>query len=113
VGGNTLLVWVHRDTVGPFMNALHFFFGLGAFLSPLIIAQVLLRGGDLARAYWTLAILLLPAAIWLPRYSSPTAPAASAGPIPHRCATVVQARLTVRRTPLRWPLANSLRPPRT
>jgi FHS family Na+ dependent glucose MFS transporter 1 len=78
VGGNTLVVWVHRDAVGPFMNALHFFFGLGAFLSPLIIAQVVLRGGDLAGAYWTLAILLLPAAIWLPRFSSPTAPAASA-----------------------------------
>jgi FHS family Na+ dependent glucose MFS transporter 1 len=78
VGGNTLVVWVYRDAVGPFMNALHFFFGLGAFLSPLIIAQVVLRGGDLAGAYWTLAILLLPAAIWLPRFSSPTAPAASA-----------------------------------
>jgi fucose permease len=74
VGGNTLLVWVHRDAVGPFMNALHFFFGLGAFLSPLIIAQVLIRGGDLVRAYWTLAVLLLPAAFWLPRFSSPTAP---------------------------------------
>jgi len=25
VGGNTLLVWVHRHDVGPFMNGLHFF----------------------------------------------------------------------------------------
>ena len=74
VGGNTLLVWVHRDRVGPFMNALHFFFGLGAFLSPLIIAHVLLRGGDMVRAYWTLALLLLPAAFWLLRLSSPIAP---------------------------------------
>jgi fucose permease len=78
VGGNTLLVWVHRDRVGPFMNALHFFFGLGAFLSPLIIAQVLLRGGNLVRAYWTLAFLLLPAVFWLPRFSSPVAPETSA-----------------------------------
>ena len=31
VGGNTLLVWVQRDKVGPFMNALHFFWGIGAF----------------------------------------------------------------------------------
>ena len=77
VGGNTLLVWVHRDKVGPFMNALHFFFGLGAFLSPLIIAQVLLRGGDLVRAYWTLALLVLPAVFWLPRLSSPVAPETS------------------------------------
>jgi hypothetical protein len=25
VGGNTLLVWVHQEKVGPFMNGLHFF----------------------------------------------------------------------------------------
>ncbi|RPI11594.1 MAG: MFS transporter [Zetaproteobacteria bacterium] len=84
VGGNTLLVWVHRDRVGPFMNALHFCFGLGAFLSPLIIAQVLLRGGDLVRAYWTLALLLLPAVFWLPRLSSPRAPDISTGGVASR-----------------------------
>ena len=38
VGGNTLLVWVYRDNVGPRMNALHFFFGLGALISPLVVA---------------------------------------------------------------------------
>jgi FHS family Na+ dependent glucose MFS transporter 1 len=39
VGGNTLLVWVHRHLVGPYMNGLHFFFGLGALLSSIIIRQ--------------------------------------------------------------------------
>lgn len=78
VGGNTLLVWMHRDRVGPFMNALHFFFGVGAFLSPLIIAQVLLHGGDLVGAYWTLALLVLPAVPWLLRLSSPTVSATPA-----------------------------------
>ena len=77
VGGNALLVWVHREQVGPFMNGLHFFFGLGAFLSPLIIAQTMLRGGDIVRAYWTLALLLLPGAFWLLRLPSPAAPAVS------------------------------------
>ena len=43
VGGNTLLIWVHRHKVGPFMNGLHFFFGAGAFLSPIIIAQTAVR----------------------------------------------------------------------
>lgn len=71
VGGNTLVVWVHGDKVGPFMNALHFFFGLGAFLSPLIIAQVMLRGGGLIHAYWTVAALLLPGALWLRCLPSP------------------------------------------
>ena len=79
VGGNTLLVWVHREKVGPFMNGLHFCFGLGAFLSPLIIAYAMLRGGDIFRAYWTLAVLLLPGAVWLLRVSSPAAPVVSPG----------------------------------
>ena len=74
VGGNTLLVWVHREKVAPFMNGLHFFFGVGAFLSPLIIAQVMLRGGGILQAYWVLAILLLPGTLWLLRLSSPVIP---------------------------------------
>jgi len=83
VGGNTLLVWVHRHEVGPFMNGLHFFFGVGSFLSPIVIAQAVLIGGDIAAdcsnllAYWALAVLILPAAVWLLRQPSPTAPAAS------------------------------------
>jgi fucose permease len=72
VGGNTLLVWVHRDKVGPFMNGLHFFFGVGAFLAPVIIAQVIARssGANLA-AYWVLALLVLPVGLGLLRIASP------------------------------------------
>jgi MFS transporter, FHS family, Na+ dependent glucose transporter 1 len=72
VGGNTLLVWVHREKVGPFMNGLHFFFGAGAFLSPVIIALAMGNGGGILRAYWVLAVLLLPGALWLLRLSSPS-----------------------------------------
>lgn len=71
VGGNTLLVWVHRHRVGPFMNGLHFFFGVGAFLSPIIIAQAVLMSGDITWAYWILALLIAPVAIWLLRMPSP------------------------------------------
>jgi FHS family Na+ dependent glucose MFS transporter 1 len=78
VGGNTLLVWVHQDKVSPFMSGLHFCFGVGAFLSPLIIAAVTPQDGDISRAYWTLAFLQFPAALWLLRLSSPTAPAVPA-----------------------------------
>jgi fucose permease len=77
VGGNTLLVWTHRDRVGPFMNGLHFCFGAGAFLSPILIAQAVLMSGDIAWAYWVLALLMLPTAVWLLRLSSPTAQATS------------------------------------
>ena len=31
-GANALLVWTHRDKRSMYMNALRFFFGLGAFL---------------------------------------------------------------------------------
>lgn len=72
VGGNTMLVWVHGRKVGPFMNGLHFFFGLGAFLSPIIIAQAVLASGDIAWAYWILALLMLPAALWILRLPSPS-----------------------------------------
>ncbi|MEM7344849.1 MAG: MFS transporter [Chloroflexota bacterium] len=74
VGGNTLLMWVHRHDVGPYMNALHFFFGVGAFLSPIIIAQAVLRGGSLIWAYWILALLIAPVAILLLRLPSPSPP---------------------------------------
>jgi len=72
VGGNTLLVWLHGRRVGPYMNGLHFFFGAGAFLSPIIVAQAVLFSGDITWAYWILAALMIPAAIWLARLPSPT-----------------------------------------
>jgi MFS transporter, FHS family, Na+ dependent glucose transporter 1 len=51
-GANTLLVWTHGDKAGPFMNALHFFFGLGAFLSPFIVAQLIAIPFGYRWAYW-------------------------------------------------------------
>ncbi len=55
-GANTLLTWTHGEKVGPFMNALHFFFGLGAFLSPFLVAQVVGIAGGYRWAYWALAV---------------------------------------------------------
>lgn len=67
VGGNTLIVWVHRARVAPYMNGLHLFFAVGAFLSPLLIAQMILLTGNFGWGYWMLALLLLPVAlIFLP-----------------------------------------------
>ena len=72
VGGNSLLSWLHGDQTGPFMNGLHFFFGVGAFLSPIVVAQVVLSTGEIVWAYWFLAMIALPAALWLTRLPSPS-----------------------------------------
>lgn len=74
VGGNTLLVWVHGHKVGPFMNALHFFFGLGAFIAPLIVAQAIALSGGFAASYWLIALLVLPLAFVVLRLPSPPHP---------------------------------------
>ena len=76
VGGNTLLVWVHRRQVGPYMNALHFFFGVGAFLSPVIIAQAISVSSDITWAYWLLALLIAPVAVYVGLLPSPRSEAA-------------------------------------
>jgi len=71
VGVNTLLMWLHRDNLGPFMNGLHFFFGVGAFVSPIIVAGAVAATGDITWANWTLALLIVPMIVWLARLPSP------------------------------------------
>jgi len=71
VGGNTLLVRVHGEKVAPFMSGLHFFFGLGAFLSPVIVAQMIGLGRGITPAYWILAALIFLPVLWLFRLPSP------------------------------------------
>jgi FHS family Na+ dependent glucose MFS transporter 1 len=65
VGGNILLLWTHGENAGPFMNGLHFFFGVGSFTAPLLLAKVLLSTGNILWLYWTIAIACLPISIWL------------------------------------------------
>ncbi len=77
VGCNTLLQWVHGAAVGPYMNGLHFSYGLGSFLAPLLLAQVLPRTHDVFWVFWTISILLAPLVIWLWFLPSPAIPASS------------------------------------
>jgi FHS family Na+ dependent glucose MFS transporter 1 len=71
VGCNTLLLWVHNDTVGPFMNGLHAFFGVGSFIAPLIVAQVIAVTDDINWVYWFFAIASFPIALWIWNLPSP------------------------------------------
>jgi FHS family Na+ dependent glucose MFS transporter 1 len=63
VGGNILLVWNHPENLGPYMNGLHFCFGVGAFLSPIVVAQMMQITGTMTWAYGALALLITPAAL--------------------------------------------------
>ena len=75
VGANTLLGWVHGMRVGPFMNAMHSLFGVGALFAPLIVAQTVSFRLPATHSYLLLALLLMPVSLvflWLPS-SIPTA----------------------------------------
>lgn len=75
IGANVNLLWVFQARVGPYMNALHFFFGTGAFLSPIILHNVMQwSGGRLTWPFWSLAILSLPGIIGFLLLSSPKNP---------------------------------------
>jgi FHS family Na+ dependent glucose MFS transporter 1 len=85
VSANALLVWLHHRNVTPYLNGLHFFFGLGALISPFIVGQVIIATNDIDWAYWILAAAILPAGMWLlplpspqPRASQSTTPTARA-----------------------------------
>ena len=64
-GANTLLMWTHEKKAGPYINGLHFAFGLGAFLAPTVFAQVLNFGFTYEYSYWALAGLALPISLFL------------------------------------------------
>jgi MFS transporter, FHS family, Na+ dependent glucose transporter 1 len=71
VGGNALLVWVHGKGVGPFMNGLHLMFGVGSFLSPLLVTASRSLLGDIHLAYWFVAAVAVPVALFNFRLPSP------------------------------------------
>ena len=57
VGCNTLLIWLHREQVGPWLNGMHFVNGIGSFVAPLILTQLLVKTGRINSAFYLLAIL--------------------------------------------------------
>ena len=71
VGGNILLVWTRPPKIGSLMNTLHLFFGLGALISPLILAQVIRRTAGIRWGYWLIAGLIVPIALFLLPQESP------------------------------------------
>ncbi len=74
VSANLLIVWAHQERANPYMNAMHFFFGVGALLAPVLLARAILVHANVNWAFWILAIYPLPWAIWLLRLPAPSSP---------------------------------------
>jgi FHS family Na+ dependent glucose MFS transporter 1 len=75
VGCNSLLLWVHGKDSRSYINGLHFFFGVGSTIAPLILAWVITLTDGIQWAYWMIALLCFPLAVWL--WFLPDAPSQS------------------------------------
>ena len=82
VGAITLMAWVHGNRVVPFMNAMHSFFGVGALVAPIIVAQTALLTYPTTTGYFVIAALLLPVAAHIFRLPSPAVATTTKSEIP-------------------------------
>jgi fucose permease len=71
VGGNTLIVMVHGARVGPFLSLIHFAYGLGGLLAPLVAKPFATRADAVRQTYLALAALIVPAGLLLLSAASP------------------------------------------
>jgi len=60
IGCNTLLVWQRPEKAGPYLNGLHFCFGIGACIAPLLAGHSLAKTGTIGWAYWAMAMAMAP-----------------------------------------------------
>ncbi len=74
VGCNIMLLWTHGEKAGPFLNGLHFFFGIGSFIAPLLLAKILLATGSILWLFWSFAIVCVPIALLLWLLPEPATP---------------------------------------
>jgi fucose permease len=85
VGSNTLIAWVYGRRLGPYLSGMHFSFGVGAFVGPMLVGWSLAAQGRSAWAFWAIAVLLLPLALSLHLVPSPAhaapGPAVEAAPL--------------------------------
>jgi MFS transporter, FHS family, Na+ dependent glucose transporter 1 len=87
VGGNTLIVLVHGTRVGPFLSLIHFAYGLGGLLAPLVAKPFAAQTDAVKLTYLALAALIAPAGLLLFGAASPALRTHSEG-------HVAQAKLT-------------------
>ena len=71
VGGNTMILWLYREKVAPYLNALHCTFGVGASSAPLAVALSLSVTGHFSWAYFGIALFTIPVALLVLSRKSP------------------------------------------
>ena len=79
VGANLLIFWKFKKNVAPYLNILHFCFGVGSLISPLIIANLINLNNSVKIIYWTIPMLFLPSIIGLLLLPSPKIQNANSG----------------------------------
>ncbi len=62
-GGNIIITRLHGKRSASFLSGLHFSFGIGAFLIPLVISQIRLHTGTAVYTYWFIAASALLVAL--------------------------------------------------
>ncbi len=80
LGGNILILRAIKGKVGPYMNGLHFSFGVGAFAAPLFVAASLYLTQSTIYVFWVIAALGLPVALLLYVTPSPPQPTVTSDP---------------------------------
>ncbi|TFH86916.1 MFS transporter [Billgrantia azerbaijanica] len=68
---NTLLLMLHGVRSPPWISALHFFFGLGSMLVPLVLVGVLTLSGQALGTFWLVALFSLLLVVPLARLPGP------------------------------------------
>ena len=73
-GGNVMLVWLHGGhRVAPYMQLIHFAFGVGAFVSPMVVEISVHTTGTVKWSFVIMAALFIPVATLVMFTPSPRA----------------------------------------
>lgn len=80
-----MLIWLHEKQVGPYMQAMHFSFAVGAFVSPVIIHSFLDSAASedtydnihydkdaIQNSFWIMAATFIPVALYLLFFQTPS-----------------------------------------
>jgi len=88
--GNVMIVWLHGEKVAPFMQLLHFSFGVGSLLSPLIIEASRQLLDTFKWAFWGMGISFVIVGLIVIFVKSPTSPHRAEGAIPRKPLTKLE-----------------------